>query len=44
MRITELTPGITTITSKVWVKTDDYYDLKSDILESVKSEFDKVFD
>ena len=25
-------------------KTDDYYDLKSDILESVKSEFDKVFD
>ena len=44
VRITELTPGITTITSKVWVKTDDYYDLKSDILESVKSEFDKVFD
>ena len=43
VRITELTPAFTTITSKVRVKTDDYYTLKSDILEAVKSEFDKTF-
>ena len=41
VRVTDLSPALTTITSMSWVSTKDYYSLKSDILENVKSELDK---
>ena len=41
VRISEHTASATKITTRVWVKTDDYWTVKFDMLETVKERFDR---
>lgn len=41
VRMTAHGESAVTITARVWVKTEQYFDLKSDLLESVKDIFDE---
>ncbi len=41
VRISEHTPSATKITTRVWVKTEDYWTVKFGMLEAVKERFDR---
>lgn len=41
IRVTEYNPSRVNLTARVWVKNEDYWTVKFDILESVKSVFDE---
>ena len=42
IRVGELADSSVNITTRVWVKADDYWDVHFDMIENVKKEFDKA--
>lgn len=41
VRVSEYNDNAVVLGLRVWAKTDDYYDLKDDLVEEIKEEFDK---